>query len=192
MRSLHRGLTLVEVVLVLALLVVVGAVSVPLLGGAFSRAGLQSASDLLRGAWSQARLEAMQSGQSFAFHCEPHGGRFQLVALDQLGMPESQALQPENPNAERAASDILRLNRSQLPEGVIFARADVADSSYLAATAGSSSEASWSSPILFRPDGTTSDASLLLANEYNQTIRVTLRGLTGISSASDVGSEAWQ
>ena len=48
----------------------------------------------------------------------------------------------------------------------------------------------WSPPILFNPDGTTSDASLVLQNDKGQTIRVTLRGLTGIADASDVGREA--
>jgi hypothetical protein len=48
----------------------------------------------------------------------------------------------------------------------------------------------WSPPILFKPDGTTSDASVVLQNDRGETIRVTLRGLTGIASASEVGSEA--
>jgi hypothetical protein len=43
---------------------------------------------------------------------------------------------------------------------------------------------------LFNPDGTTSDASILLQNDTGQTIRVTLRGLTGVADASDVGQEA--
>jgi hypothetical protein len=43
---------------------------------------------------------------------------------------------------------------------------------------------------VFHPDGTTSDASIVLANEGGQTLRVTLRGLTGISNVGDIGSEA--
>src|SRR5258708_4301689 len=88
----HGGLTLVEIILVLTLLVILAAVSVPLLGGSFSRAGLQSASDLLRGAWSRGRLAAMQTGQTYVFRFEPRGGRYQLLALEKLDMPESQEL----------------------------------------------------------------------------------------------------
>ena len=40
------------------------------------------------------------------------------------------------------------------------------------------------------PDGTTSDASLVLQNDKGQTVRVTLRGLTGVATMSDVGREA--
>jgi hypothetical protein len=77
-----------------------------------------------------------------------------------------------------------------LPDGVIFADAQVSSSNQLTATLGSTGGGSWSSPILFRPDGTTSDASVLLVNASGMTIRVTLRGLTGISNASEVGKEA--
>ena len=44
----------------------------------------------------------------------------------------------------------------------------------------------WSTPILFFPDGSTSDASVLLQNERQLVQRVTLRGLTGIARVSDV------
>jgi type II secretory pathway pseudopilin PulG len=186
----HRGLTLVEVILVLTLLVIVGAVSIPMLGGSFSRAGLQSASDLLRAGWSKGRLAAMQSGQSYIFRFEQNGARYQLLACEQLDLPESQQLPADNPDAEHSESDILRLSLNRLPDGIVFAHGDVSDSSELAATYGSAAGGPWSSPILFRADGTTSDASIVLQNEAGQTIRVTLRGLTGISNAGDVTMEA--
>jgi type II secretory pathway pseudopilin PulG len=187
--SRHNGLTLVEIILVLTLLVIVGAVSVPMLGGSFSRAGLQSASDLLRAAWSKERLAAMQSGQLYVFRFEPNGARYQLLAFEQLDLPESQQLPAENPDAEHSESDILRLSLNRLPDGITFAHGDVSDSSEVAATYGSADGGPWSAPILFRADGTTSDASLVLKNENGQTIRVTLRGLTGISNAGDVSVE---
>lgn len=186
----HNGLTLVEVILVLSLLVVVAAVSVPYLNGSFSRAHLSSASDLVRGAWSGARLSAMQSGRAFVFRFEPKGSRFQIVALSQLDMPESNQLPPDDPDAQHSAADILRLSKNRLPDNVIFAAGDVATSAQVMATLGSSKDQSWSDPILFNPDGTTSDASLVLQNDQGLTIRVTLRALTGIASASDVGNEA--
>lgn len=183
-----NGLTLVEVILVLSLLVVIAAISVPAMNGSFSRAHLSAGADLLRDAWSRGRLTAMQSGQIQAFRFEPKGARFQLVALDQLGMPESQSLAPDD-GSEHSEHDILRLAPARLPDNVIFAAGDVASSAQATAMLGSSSDATWSQPIMFNPDGTTSDASLLLQNDQGQTIRVTLRGLTGIASASEVGNE---
>src|SRR4051812_16785418 len=148
----RRGLTLVEVCLVLALLVVIAAVAIPAMGGAFARASLRGGCDTLRAAWSKARMAAIQKGQTFVFHCEPRGSRFQLIPLEQIGLPESQDQQPVDPNAERAPEDILRLARTQLPDGVIFAKADIVNSTQLAATAGLTDGGAWSSPILFRPD----------------------------------------
>jgi type II secretory pathway pseudopilin PulG len=186
----HNGLTLVEVILVLSLLVIIGAISVPLLGGSFSRAGLHSGSDLLRGAWSKARLAAMQNGDTYVFRFEQGGSRFQLIKLNQLGMPESDELAPEEKDAEHSPADMLRKSQNRLPDGVVFAAGDVSKSSQIEATLGATADGPWSQPVLFRPDGTTSDASVVLENDRKQTIRVTLRGLTGISSSSDIANEA--
>lgn len=189
MRVLHRGLTLVEIILVLALLVVISAISVPLLEGSFSRAALHSGGDLLRGAWAKARLAAMQSGQTHVFRFEPGGSRFQIVALGALGMPEGNELQPVDPNAEPVATEFVRLSQNRLPDGIVFSRADVSSSAQLMATLPTAAEGPWSQPILFHPDGTTSDATVLLVNSRQTTIRVTLRGLTGVSHTADVDSE---
>jgi type II secretory pathway pseudopilin PulG len=186
---LRRGLTLVEVCLVLALLVVIGAVAVPLMEGSFSRAGLRSGAELVRGAWARARLAAMDSGQTHVFRFEPRASRFQIITLDQLGMPGSEMIEPENPSAEHEAADTLRLARSRLPEDVIFAGGDISDSSQVLALLGTASQSVWSAPILFHPDGTTTDASVVLSNTSQQTVRVTLRGLTGVANASEVGKE---
>jgi Tfp pilus assembly protein FimT len=187
--SRRSGLTLVEICLVLALLVVIASFAMPLLGGAIERRSLVSGAGLLEAGWTRGRLAAMQSGQTFVVRFEPKGSRFQVLSLEQLALPESQAMQSENQDAEHTPYDIQRLFKTRLPDGVIFGRADVATSNQLTATMGTAGDGPWSSPILFRPDGTTSDASVLLVNEPGQTVRVTLRGLTGTSIASEVGRE---
>jgi Tfp pilus assembly protein FimT len=78
------GLTLIEVVLVMSLLVVIASITMPFLGNSFSRAHLNAAGDILRDALTRGRMTAMQSGEIQAFRCEPKGARFQLVALDKL------------------------------------------------------------------------------------------------------------
>jgi Tfp pilus assembly protein FimT len=188
--DMRSGLTLVEVCLVLALLVIISAVAFPLMEGTFSRAGLESGAELVRGAWARARLAAMDSGQTHVFRFEPRASRFQIVTLDQLGMPDSEMITPEDPNAEHAVADMLRLPQSRLPDGVVFAAGDISDSSQVLATLGTATQSAWSAPILFHPDGTTSDASIVLANAEQNTVRITLRGLTGIANKSAVGREA--
>jgi prepilin-type N-terminal cleavage/methylation domain-containing protein len=184
----RRGLTLVEVTLVLALLVVIAAVSMPLLGRSFTRASLQGASDLLRAAWNRARIEAMETGESQIVRLEVRGNRYLSMTLTAFGSGEGEPpLVPDD--APREPSDILRLRENRLPDGVEFAAADIAPSAQLLATLGQTPEGVWSNPIIFRPDGTTTDASVLLANEEGLTIRVTLRGITGISAAGEVARE---
>jgi hypothetical protein len=84
----------------------------------------------------------------------------------------------------------VRLSQNRLPDGIVFISGNVASSAQTLATLPLTAESAWSPPILFHPDGTTSDATLLLANEYQVAIRVTLRGLTGISQTADAEIEA--
>ncbi len=190
LNAFRRGLTLVELMLVLALLVVITAISVPLMEGSFSRAALHSSGDLLRGAWAKARLAAMQSGQTHVFRFEPNGRRYQIVALNSLGAPEQNELEPEDPEAPTGPSEFVRLSQNRLAEGIIFSGGEVSPSAQVMATLPAVGEGPWSQPILFYPDGTTSDASLLLANANQLSIRVTLRGLTGISQIGEADEVA--
>ncbi len=185
----QRGLTLVELLLVLTLLVVIGAFTAPLLNGVYARVSLQNGGELLRAALSRARFSAVEAGEPFVFRCEQKGSRYQIIKLDELGMPEAEELAPDDPDVEHHPADMMRLGLARIPDGVIFAGAEVASSNQLAATIGPSSSEVWSEPILFHPDGAATDASLLLANGQGQTLRVTLRGVTGISHAGDVGRE---
>ena len=137
-RVRRSGLTLVEVCLVLALLVVIGAISAPMLGGSFSRAELHGASDLLRGAWSRGRLAAMESGQTYVFRFEPNGRAYQIVTLSDLGALGAEAVPVEDVEGavEDKPEDIMRLAKNSLPDGVIFAAGEVSASSQVMATLG--------------------------------------------------------
>ena len=82
-----------------------------------------------------------------------------------MSLPESDELAPDDPDAEHEAVDILRLSQNRLPDGVIFAAGDVASSAKCWRRSARRRTAVWSDPILFHPDGTTSDASLVLQND---------------------------
>lgn len=186
------GFTLIEVLLVMSLLVILASITLPYLGSSFSRAHLNAADDILRDALTRGRMTALQTGEIQAFRCEPKGARFQLVALDKLSLPESSQPPPDTTDGEHSAQDILRLSRPRLPDDVIFASAEIASSNQVAALYGTTGDSGWSEPILFNPDGTTSDASIVLQNDQGQTIRVTLRGVTGLVTSSAVSNEASQ
>jgi hypothetical protein len=55
-------------------------------------------------------------------------------------------------------------------------------------TGGSGDTVQWSQPILFYPDGSTSDAYVIVTDASQSAYRVSLRGLTGTSYVSEVGN----
>ena len=189
----RTALTLFEVLLVLALLVVIAAVSIPLVGNSLARARLDNSGELVRSAWGKARLAAMQAGEPYVFRYEPKGSRYQIACLSAITAEDADDLNTlpaeSEEDAEYAEADMLRLEKSRLPTEIVFSAGEVAALPQLAAAAAAA-DGGWSPPILFYPDGTTSDASVLVANSSGETIRVTLRGLTGISRASQVAHEA--
>src|SRR5215208_6937487 len=58
----RRGMTLVELLVVLALLVVIGSIVVPVFTGSFASVRLRRAGDQVLTRWSQARARAIESG----------------------------------------------------------------------------------------------------------------------------------
>src|SRR4029079_17864040 len=184
-RRLSRpGFTLFEVILVLVLLVVIGALTVPVLTGSFSRGQIRNASSVVVATWTEARLKAMDSGQPYLFRCQLKGAEFQVLSLAEFA--EGSAPPPSPPEEDDNVR--LRLSKKRLPSGVSFATAEFAPSQQLIAQVGST-EGDWSSPIVFQPDGTCSDATVLLVNESKKTVRVTLRGITGAVRVGDIGTE---
>src|SRR5262249_23590540 len=76
-----------------------------------------------------------------------------------------------------------------LPEGIVFRAGETAVDSRSALAMGQAGgvtgDASLPDPVLFYPDGTTSSAQVILCNEHNTAIAISLRGLTGTCLVSE-------
>jgi prepilin-type N-terminal cleavage/methylation domain-containing protein len=204
-RSTPRGYTLLELLIVLAVMVVVASLAMPSLGRSFEKSKLRNAAKQLRVALARARIEAIDSGGAQRFRYQPGtgvfeiaplstaadgdaGGGFTPVAPEELGGDLS--LAAGVPESEAA--------RYELPEGVRFLDPALPDASLaepdpLAADVSTVSPASdvpasaadWSAPIVFYPNGRTFNARVRLrSTDYY--VDVTLRGLTGASTVGDV------
>ena len=140
----------------------------------------------------KARLAAMQSGQTYVFRFEPNGSRFQIVTLDAIGLPRDERAARRRIPTRRARGrpTCLRLSQNRLPDGVIFAAGDVASSSQVWPRCRTCRPGPGRARSCFAPTARRPTPASSLSNDRQQTIRVTLRGLTGISNASDVGDEA--
>lgn len=195
-----HGYTLIEVMLVLALLAGISAVIWPALQKPFATRRLSSAADTVRTQWSHARVEAMRSGHTYTFRFAVNGDHFR-VAKDTPAGPAAPAASSVEAK-ETITTDCVEDGGAMpadiavppddkiLPEGIKFSSGEPTDAAPGAtddfATQSSSDMTDcWSDPIFFYPDGTTSDARLMLINDYRSVIELVLRGLTGTVTVSE-------
>lgn len=219
MARARHGWTLMELLLVLAILVIIAGLSLPALLPAFESQRLARSADQIRAVWGRTRVAAMKSGQIHLFRFTP-GGREYMVdvwygELDEATAPgvpgfgdsPAGAMAPASagavgPGGVAGAGSATQQVYSrdigkpqQLPEDIVFVDAQVQDDTRALKVAmefgASQNQASptgqtWSRPILFYPDGTTSDAQIFITNPRDRYVMIELRGLTGISQASDL------
>jgi type II secretory pathway pseudopilin PulG len=199
-----RGMTLVEIVLVTALLVVIGSLVVPIFTNSFTSVRLRRAGDQVLSRWAHARSLAIESGEIQQFRFTPESGAFAIEpwALQPTGdggaAGRSRPLRSEQGGDAKPQAatgpDGMPLRNGTLPEPITFHSGQITVTGQADGESGraslSSSSGAASTPILFFPDGTTSDASVTLASDKEQFLRLTLRGLTGVGRASDVLSRS--
>lgn len=194
-RRRRGGFTLLEVLLVLAIIVLLGALSWPALSGPLAVQRLKSGADDVRIQFVQARIDAVSKGRVFQFRFMPEGDRF---LVESMPTPEAMTADVESAGSAEGGSLDGTLQddvpvEDGLPKGVRFAGGSVASDLRAVAALGQSTAlsttgASWSEPILFYPDGSTSTATVRLQNERGSAIEVSLRGATGVVSVGPITS----
>ena len=68
---MRRAFTLMEVALVLALILVLAAITVPSLESMYGDVKLTAATDLIRARWADARTQAIEEGRAYRFAIMP-------------------------------------------------------------------------------------------------------------------------
>lgn len=206
----RQGFTLIELLLVLGLLVALAGISWPALRGPAASARLRDAGRQLRAHWAEARLDAMEHGMTLAWRYAPAGSQYTQMPY---AAPPWQTTEDDgarlssnqSPRAELSAVEVERL-----PETITFAAADRLDDLYgselefgtdetavdtqlldesMALDSGLGDVTDWSNPILFFPDGTTSDSIVVLQDENGRTLRVVLRGITGTATLGEIQTD---
>ena len=200
LRAARLAFTLLEVLLVLALLVVAAALAWPVLDRTFAGSRLRKSADLVRAVWSQARIDAMAYGRTHAFVCRGGTNEFNYDVWTGEDLMLDQA--------EHAPADDNLGNDRHLPQGLTFVSVEAvnaargpqeSDSGFkqkgatasfsadaTAPAAGAKAAGPTLSPILFFADGTASDARLIIANDSGRQIAITLRGLTGVALVGEI------
>jgi prepilin-type N-terminal cleavage/methylation domain-containing protein len=198
----RRGMTLVELLVVLALLVVIGSIVVPVFTGSFASVRLRRAGDQVITRWSQARARAIETGEAYQFRFTPETGAYRVEPWNNLveegaggsRAPSSGSAASVETSASDASSttndDSAAVQSRSLPEQITFHAGQLAVEDVVSRERQVASMQSvgddLSTPVLFFPDGTTSEASVVLANDRNQFVRLSLRGLTGVGRATEI------
>lgn len=203
-------MTLIEILVVLALLVVIGGLVIPVFEGSIASVRLRRAGDQVVTGWSRARAEAIESGQPYQFRFTPETGTFVVEPWNGLlgeqgtaaattsttgttsATTTSTATSTASSTTDSAATSSTVTNTA-LPDEIVIQSGELAVEDFQSGERSVASlqdaAESLSTPILFFPDGTASEASILLTNGKKQFVRVTLRGLTGVGRASEVLSQ---
>jgi prepilin-type N-terminal cleavage/methylation domain-containing protein len=195
LRRRTGGFTLVELLLVLAIMAAVGMMTWPSLRRSMADYRLRTAADTVRTELCIARIEAMQSGEKYTFACGTERDRFAILPDGEAEPDGSNENSRSNESSAASGSttgDSPSSAEKMLPEGIEFRSLSVNEKTDATSGGGAATmtaDASLSSTISFYPDGTTSDARLTLGNEQGRTVELTLRGLTGAVTVGAVGVE---
>lgn len=180
-RSPHRhGFTLVELMLVLAIFILVGALAMPAILQSFSRQTLDKGADRLRVAMNKARVRSIREGEIYAVFFLEGGSWFNVAPFSQAAAQSSFSSGRQQIADQRMQPD---LEPDLLPKGITFAAGVVPVDARAAEALSSENGGSSIRPILFYPDGTAQDAKVVLQNDRGNFVQIELRGLTGLSSA---------
>lgn len=205
-RPLH-GFTLLELLLVLALVVLMAGLAWPALRSSMAKSRLRDSAQQLRIELARARLTAMECGVPLEFRYRAGEGRFRIAAQP-ADEPESDVHASSGQRGigrsksalskEGAADTELdwHVSETTLPDGVVFAApqespaespppADLASEAF---EDDSLQRDGWSPAIVFHPDGTASNATLALSDGEGSQVTVQLRGVTGQAKPGDVES----
>lgn len=218
----NQGLTLLEVMLVMAILVMIASLSLRFTTGVVAHYRLRQSSEDIRAEWTRLRIKAMEDGHIYCFRFSYGDGLYRVdrvldahfsakfdepnrantnddpiwdKTIDPNELTREDYFLPD-PEMEYGQTPISLSQKTELPTNCFFADGYVKPDTrgrYYEGTDNYSysyNSGSWSKPILFYPDGTTSTATILIKNDQTRCIELHLRGLTGAVAVSAIGSEA--
>jgi prepilin-type N-terminal cleavage/methylation domain-containing protein len=177
---MRRGFTLFEIILVMAILVILVAVSYPSIESMQDYYRLQGAADSVRGNWAEARTRAMEEGRPYRYSVVFGKGNFRVA-------PDSADYWAGDTPAPTDANNPPLVVSDSIPKPIRFARAgsppgeNDGDSALPPDSIGMNQ---WATLAVFLPDGTARDdvAVTLAAGSGTRPLVVRLRGLTGSTS----------
>jgi Tfp pilus assembly protein FimT len=171
------AVTLIELLLVMAMIVIITGLTLPTFFSGYKKQQLRSAADQLRVDLAQARNRAMSSGLTLGLTISE---RTYLISV-------AADLADENEASTSTPSYELT---QELPEGIKLAPVSTTGAATGQPTSGALDPTASSEVFAyFYPDGTTSTVEFQVSNEKQDSLIVSLRGLTGVALVQDAPSQ---
>lgn len=202
-----RGYTLLEMIIVTAVVVSLVALSIPAMQTSLGTGELGDAAKRVRLHLAKARLRAIESGELYQFRYRPGGRRFQIGPGPSQGDREgglsfvsSSAPLPAaagdgygSGGGPKMADQPLE---DELPDGTRFDDPQPAHRtpdelpSFDPGSTARLDNQRWSKPIVFYPNGRTSNARIQILGRRDTHVELRLRGITGTVKVGDVMRKA--
>ena len=179
----RAGFTLLELLLVLAVMVTVASLSWPRMMRYMQENALKQNVELVRRELAATRILAIESGLAYQFRFEPTAQSFVVLPFERPEIVATDAEQEPKPSVKTVAGKLsidcqFEPATDKAGESSGGQRLDDIWLSLLK-NGATYSDTVWSPPILFRANGESQDARLVVRDKTGNTIELHVRGLTG-------------
>ncbi len=168
-------LTLIELLLVLAILLAVGSVALPSLQSAMKNRDMETAAQFVREKLDDGRRRAIDTGFVYQFRYEPGGSRFVIIP-DLGGLAEG----TDGSKYFRFSGEIYTTIAFQ-EELDSPGMGETLDRKWFEGLPDQLdlSRTGWSKPVEFTFEGQAENSTMYLVDDADRSIKITIRGLTG-------------
>jgi prepilin-type N-terminal cleavage/methylation domain-containing protein len=196
-RRAPRGFTLFELLVVVAILATVVALSWPALERFYVEYRVRQAGQLVQVRMAGTRVHAIDTGYDYQFRFEPEGQRFLVLPYDSQALATMAAA--ASPTAgSSGSSPTVRIPRIA---GVLPSTTAHFDTASTGGAAGQPipaewlsgipdadqfSGVNWSAPLIFHADGSAAAAQVIIRDKKSRYVVVTVRSMTGGVSVSAI------
>jgi Tfp pilus assembly protein FimT len=170
-RTRRSGYTLFELGLVMAVLVIIGAISVPVLKPMLTSNHLQAASDMVRSRWTEMRTRAVADGRGYRFSIVENTGKFRIA--------------PEEEDGAQSDGQPL-IVEGTLPGNVLFQSSQSTPAGENSTSGSSGGSAGWTRVMTILANGTShEDVQVSFGQAGAGSLILKLRGATGAITAQE-------
>jgi prepilin-type N-terminal cleavage/methylation domain-containing protein len=162
------GFTLLELMLVMAIILVAAALTVPAIDAMLGDGKVKAARDVVRGKWADARGRAMREGRPYKFSIIENTGKYRVEPED--------ATEPSDGDDDGFTYQ----DEGELPPGVLFTK----DPNSVGTASGAGSD--YEVLLVYLPTGEArADVQVLFGKEGGRPIGLQLRAITGAVTMTD-------